>query len=82
MIYALCIVSGFVLACLLSRARWAVFPLSGGPRWSGSGSPVLGFLGQPLSAPRHRHDFCETCGRCRGCFPYDPDHEPESGVVN
>lgn len=76
MIYALCAVVGFLAAVLLNRTRWAVFPNSGGPFWASGGS-VLGFLGQPPAAPRHRHDPCETCNHCRGCWPYGGDHEPD-----
>jgi hypothetical protein len=74
-IYALCMFFGFVLAVAINRARWAIFPLSGGPTWSSTGTPVFGFFGQAPERPRHRFDACETCHHCRGCDSRG-NHEP------
>lgn len=75
MIAVFCFVFGFLLAVGINRARWAIFPMSGGPTWASTGKPVLGFLGQAPELPRHRFDACEKCNHCRGCESRG-NHEP------
>ncbi len=60
-------VGGFVAAIALNRARWLVFPISGGGmalRWMGG--PPVDWLAQPIDVP------CEHCGAPPGVScPHD-----------